>query len=339
MIIVRHMIAPAALMAVLLTGCQAIATTGLALGNRLSSSQSEGSTRIPLNPDDGEIDTLGDLEYRGGLSLTAHDERFGGLSGLLVSADGTRFLGVSDKGYWITGKLLYEDGHLTGVKQIEITPMAGLKGQPIEGKTLGDAESLIGDLDGRVLVSFERQHRIWAYDLSADGFAARPTPVTLPPEVSNIQSNGGLEGIARLKDKAGTLLVLTEATTDPQGNFKGWLIRPGGSFALSLKAMEPFKLTDLAVLPSGDVLTLERRFTLLGGPGFQIRRIGGATLQPGAILDGPVLANAGLPWSVDNMEGLDVRVTQEGKILLYIVSDDNFNPLQRTLLMMFELNE
>lgn len=120
---------------------------------------------------------------------------------------------------------------------------------------------------------------------------------------------------------------------------QGWLIKPEGSSSISLKAIKPFKLTDLAVLPNGDVLTLERRFTPMGGPGFQIRRIDGASIQPGATLDGKVLARAGLPWSVDNMEGLDIRRGADGRLLVYIVSDDNFNPLQRTLMMMFELKQ
>lgn len=319
-------------------GCQA---TEQALSNGMGqiTGKSEGSTRIPLNGDDLAIDTLGDLGYLGGLKLTSKDKDFGGLSGLLVSDDGNRFLSVSDKGNWITGKLLYRDGELIGVREIEIAPMLGPGGQSIEGKKFGDAESLIGDLDGRVLVSFEGEPRIWAYDLSLKGFAARPTPLAMPPETRHVKNNGGLEGIAQLKDKAGTLLALTEDTYDDHGNMKGWLIRPGGSSSVSLKAIRPFKLTDLAVLPNGDVLTLERRFTPMGGPGFQIRRIDGATIQPGATLDGAIVASAGRPWSVDNMEGLDIRQDRTGKLLIYIVSDDNFIPLQRTLLMMFELKE
>ena len=41
--------------------------------------------------------------------------------------------------------------------------------------------------------------------------------------------------------------------------------------------------------------------------------------------------------SVDNMEGLAVRQDADGRVFAYLVSDDNFNPLQRTLLFMFEL--
>jgi hypothetical protein len=40
------------------------------------------------------------------------------------------------------------------------------------------------------------------------------------------------------------------------------------------------------------------------------------------------------------MEGLAVRTSKDGKTIVYVVSDDNFNaPLQQTLLMMFELRD
>jgi hypothetical protein len=41
--------------------------------------------------------------------------------------------------------------------------------------------------------------------------------------------------------------------------------------------------------------------------------------------------------NIDNMEGLAVRRGPKGETLLYILSDDNYSPLQRTLLLMFEV--
>ena len=40
---------------------------------------------------------------------------------------------------------------------------------------------------------------------------------------------------------------------------------------------------------------------------------------------------------VDNMEGLSVRRDQKGDVWVYVISDDNFSPLQHTYLMMFHL--
>jgi hypothetical protein len=52
---------------------------------------------------------------------------------------------------------------------------------------------------------------------------------------------------------------------------------------------------------------------------------------------GPMeIARFGAPLLVDNMEALAVRREGERRFV-YLASDDNFNALQRTLLLKFEL--
>jgi hypothetical protein len=45
------------------------------------------------------------------------------------------------------------------------------------------------------------------------------------------------------------------------------------------------------------------------------------------------------PLVADNFEGIAVRRSKPDETLIYIVSDDNFHALQRTLLLMFSLAE
>jgi hypothetical protein len=68
----------------------------------------------------------------------------------------------------------------------------------------------------------------------------------------------------------------------------------------------------------------------------RIRRIPGASLKPGALLDGPVLIEADLGQEIDNMEGLAVH-QEAGRTVLTLISDDNFSFLQRTVLLEFVL--
>ena len=49
------------------------------------------------------------------------------------------------------------------------------------------------------------------------------------------------------------------------------------------------------------------------------------------------LARLASPYAVDNLEGLAATKGPRGETLLWLISDDNFNPLQRNLLLLFEL--
>ena len=96
-------------------------------------------------------------------------------------------------------------------------------------------------------------------------------------------------------------------------------------------------MSDAAWLPDGDLLLLERKFSLLEGVGIRIRRIAPDTIVAGATVDGPSIFDADLGQEIDNFEGLDVHVTPEGETVLTMVSDDNFSMIQRTLLLQFTL--
>ena len=281
--------------------------------------------------------TTGKLKHLGSLRLTSEDADFGGLSGLIVSQDGKRFLAITDSSHWLTGELSHRDGRLTGARGVEIGPLLTPEGSALSGKD-GDAEGLTGSLDGDVYVSFERDHRIWRYAFGKDGLKAVPVAVATPAALKKAPDNGGLEGLGLLSD--GRLLALTESYHDGDGNIRGWLIKGKTFEPLTLKRRAPFDLTDVQQLPGGDVLTLERRFSRSGGIGFSMRRIGAKSVAADSVMDGDVLAEVGMSFMIDNMEGLSVRTDDDGRTIVYLVSDDNFNPpLQQTLLMMFVLEE
>jgi hypothetical protein len=91
------------------------------------------------------------------------------------------------------------------------------------------------------------------------------------------------------------------------------------------------------LLATGYLLILERKFSWVSGVGIRIRRIPLTSVAPGAIIDGPSIFEADLGNEVDNMEGIDAHLTAEGETVLTMVSDDNFSPIQRTLLLQFTL--
>lgn len=297
------------------------------------------SRPIPFANGEDSGSTIGKLVHRGTLRLTSPDGDFGGISGLIVSSDGTHFLAITDSSHWLTGELTYRGKTLSGVTGTTMAPLLDLDGKPMSGKQ-GDAEGLTGSLDGDVYISFEGRHRIWRYPYGTNGLAAKPVAVSTPADLAHAPGNGGLEAISRLGETQ--LLAITEHDYDDAGNVKAWLLnlKNDTSQPLTLHRRVPFDITDARSLANGDLLTLERRFSPTGGIGFELRRFPADSIKPKSVLQGEVIAEAGMNFNIDNMEGLSIRKGPNGETFVYLVSDDNFNsPLQQTLLMLFELRD
>lgn len=291
-------------------------------------------SQVPLS-EDGR-DRIGRLAFRGGIALRSDDTALGGLSDIRLGQDGTAFVAVSDSSAAVMGRLAYDrDGRLTGASDIAITPLNGEGGSPLSGKE-GDAEGLVRLPEGGWLVSFERDHRVLHYPQGLG--QGTPRRLQTPPELANLSNNGGLESLARLPD--GRLLLIAE-DGEGGGVSPAWFGRPGAWSAFGYQAREPFRPVGAAVLPDGDILVLERRASWIGGWGSRVVRIGSAELEraaaAGSAVEGVEVGRLDPPMSVDNYEGIDVRVSSDGRTLVYLVSDDNFSATQRTIILMFEL--
>lgn len=296
---------------------------------------------VQLDPDDPQRETVGRLTWRGGIEISSPDPRFGGLSGLLVSPDGTGLLAVSDTARWLTARLRYgPDGRLAGLEAAEIAGLSDLDGTPLrQEKRWGDAESLARLADGSILVSFEHTHRIWRYPAGAAPLAGRPTAWPQPDGLDQAPRNGGLEALVALAD--GRLLALTEEQ-DRRGasaDGAGYLWQEGAWSPVGYRRSWSTKPTGATRLPDGDLLLLERGFSLFTGPTVRLVRISASEVHPDARLSGEELARWGLPLTVDNFEGVAARRGPGGETLIYLLSDDNFAAVQRTLLLMFALDE
>ncbi len=295
------------------------------------------SRRVHLNADDPGVERIGRLSWRGGIELSSADEDFGGLSALLVSADGARIIAVSDQGRRVSARLLYDsDGRLAGIAEARIGKLAGANGKHLKGKRHKDAESLARLRDGSLLLSFEHEHRILRYPAAKKPLKKTPELLEPPPGLSDLPKNKGVEALAVLD--GGRVVAITQGR-DKDKDVAAFLRQDGRWSRLSYPKNGEFKPTGAARLPSGDLLVLERYFTWLGGPAARLVVIDSAEVRPGATLKGREIAEFRPPYIVDNMEGIAARRGPDGKTLIYLLSDDNFNALQRTLLLMFALEE
>jgi hypothetical protein len=297
---------------------------------------------IPIDSFDArapERRQFGALEFRGGLELSSSHRQFGGLSALKVAPDGS-FLALSDKAHWLRGRIVYRGGKPSGIVNAEIAPMLGTDGRTITARGWYDSEALADDGSGIVYVSFERVHRIVRFDMSREGLSARGQPISVPPELAKLPSNGGIECLIvppKTSPLAGALIGISERGYEADGSIRGFIIGGQKPGVFSVKRSDEFDIVDCALTPNADVLILERRFSWRRGVAMRIRRVPLSSVAAGAVLDGPILIDADMGYQIDNMEGLSVHRGANGETVLTLVSDDNFSMIQRTLLLQFTL--
>jgi hypothetical protein len=294
-----------------------------------------------FDPRDRSRVRFGSLQFRSGLVLTSGFPGFGGLSGIRLDRKGQRFISFSDKGSWFTGRIVYQGYEMAGLADVEAAPMLGADGRPITARGWFDSESIA--LDGPfVYIGLERVNQVLRFDFSEGFTQSRGEVVPMPPAVKKLPFNKGLEALAMVPKGlplAGTLIALSERGLDANGNLIAFLVGGPSPGQFSVRRTDHFDISDATLLASGELLVLERKFSLVAGVGIRIRRIPLQSLAPGALVDGPVIFEADLGYEIDNMEGIDVFVTPEGDTVLTMISDDNFSIIQRTLLLQFTLAE
>lgn len=284
---------------------------------------------------------FGALEFRGGIQMRSVHRAFGGISGISMSADGSSFVAITDRGAWLTGKIEYRNGRPAGIAEAEIAPILGADGKPLAAVGWFDAESIARAGD-TIYVGLERVHRIVKFDFGRRGVAAHGEPVDVPPDFKTLGFNRSLECLAAPPaglPQGGGLIAVTESSLDASGNIRAFVLRGRDVVRFTVKRSDDFDVSDCALLSPSGLLLLERRFTRATGLAIRLRRIALSVIGNGAVVDGPVLLTADLGYQIDNLEGLAVHRNAQGETILTMVSDDNFSPIQRNILLQFALVE
>ncbi len=283
---------------------------------------------------------FGQLEFIGGLEMTSSNALFGAVSAIRFRPDGASFVAVMDTGHWLEGAVARDAaGKLSGLTDLTATPMADRSGAVGLEKWKVDSEGL-ALREGEVIVSYEQSHRIDIYPDPGFSVSGPVGSVPLPFPATELRSNGGLETVAVSPADSplgGAVVTVSERSVDKADNLLAGILDGPMKGAFAVVRTEPYAVTDGAFLPDGDLLLLERRFNFASGLGMRIRRIPGATIRPGAVVDGDVILEADMGYQIDNMEGLDVVAGPDGDIRVIVVSDDNHSILERNLMLEFRL--
>lgn len=271
----------------------------------------------------------GELRYLGGWELTSKNSDFGGFSALMAQAD-DRFLALSDAGV-LMGFRLGSDGQ---ARDSFIAALPVRKGDS-ETKYDNDSEGMTFDpRTGQFWVSYEQKHAIRRFARSF----SRLEGVAKPEVMQKWPDNGGAEAMVRLRD--GRFLVFSEAGDGPV-NSNTALLYTGDPLSDEIEPQvfgyqppKGFRITDIAELPDGKLIVLNRRFAILSGVSAKIGVLDPASIAKGKIVTPRIIATLDAPFPVDNMEGIAVS-QQDENIVIWLISDDNFNSFQRTILLKF----
>jgi hypothetical protein len=263
-------------------------------------------------------------------------EKFYGISGIAYDENRDILYAVNDRGRLFSFRVIVKDN-----KIIDLKPISGYRLKDEHGrkflKPKSDSEglALIDDGDKKaLLISFERYPRIMKFDVYGHGKKAK---FVLPKRLKNIKNfqgpNGALEALT-YHPKYGYL-------TTGEYPLKGQLYPYHGIYDKNGEVCR-FKqdyfgnaVTEFEMLKDGNILVLQRdidlkKFTI----NIILKKVYINKIENGICKSKNLaLLKSDDGWDLDNFEGL----THYKDNIYFMISDDNGNFFQKTILTMFEL--
>jgi hypothetical protein len=238
----------------------------------------------------------------------------GGLSGIEVSADGTRFHVVTDRGHHATGALLRDGSMLTAIRIEDVQAIRDMHGIA-RNFPHTDAEGIALDAEGGVYISFEHLHRV-LYFKTWQSNAEWPSYTRV---WRSLARNQGLEALAI--DEGGTLFTFPEAIQKGAAESIVFRRKKQGRWQIpfTLPVDEPLKPVGADFGPDGRLYVLERGIY----PFAFYSRVRSMRVTEEGFEDIVTVLTTPLGRH-GNLEGLSVWQDTDGNLRLTMVSDDNF---------------
>lgn len=188
-------------------------------------------------------------------TFTWETEDVVGLSGLELSADGTQFMMVGDRGWLLTGRFTRSEGRITDMAVDRLLPILGNNGLPVAARRVGDwsdAEGLALAADGSYWISFER----WAHVSFYPYLGASGEWIEDAPSFYDYSDNRQLEALALHPD--GTLYTFPERPT--RAGFPIYRLREDGwSIIGHIAERNGFSIVGADFDAEGQLYLLERK--------------------------------------------------------------------------------
>lgn len=268
----------------------------------------------------------GQAEFLGAFTWRSPQGWFGGFSALEISKDGQSMTVLSDRATIAQVGLTRQDGLITAAQIEGANALLASTGKPLTGQA-GDSEGIAVTPDGTICISYEGVPRVACHRKAGSRAEVLPRHGAF----KKLSGNKALEALAI--DSRGHLFTLPEGAVTQDGAIPVW--RWNGqiwSQVFALPKRGGFKPVSADFGPGGRLYVLERDFGLFG---FRTRLRRWVVNASGLTEEETLLKTAA--GTHDNLEGLSVWQDSTGRLRATMVSDDNFNSLQRTELVEYAL--
>ncbi len=269
---------------------------------------------------------------------TIGGEKFFGISALAYDPDTKNLFMLSDRSRLFVFALKLENDKIRSLKPLYAVRLHDKNGHQYFLKK-SDSEGMVLVKEGgenSLLISFEQIPRVVAFDLK--GYAKRRSDYTTLPKIlqqkrNYRKRNNMLESITVTK-KYGMVTTPEKPLRRRPGNLHGIYNTEGKICDIRMDG--GYAITELETLPDGNLLALQRgiRFKPSLVISMKLSKIYLEQREKDVCRSETLFeATTEAGWVLDNFEG----VTSVGKNRYLLVSDDNGNFFQKTLLVLVEI--
>jgi hypothetical protein len=259
---------------------------------------------------------------------------FSEASDLAYDAKAHRLYMVGDKGILYHFEITLTDS-IEKLSPLAAYPLTKEHGKRFKSKKI-DAEGLAFDEKGRLLISFERKPKIGSFDTKGQRLHKQKLPQNLRSPKHYRSRNKMLESVA-YHPHYGILTAAELPLRKSKKQHQTIYSLKGKQWHLLAEPEKKSAITAIEVMEDGNLLILERAYTEPLKPRYTTLKKLYLNRCDTGLCQTKVLAklNSALGWKIDNFEGL-TRVAPHRYLM---ISDDNANFFQRTLLIYFEVIE
>ena len=322
----------------LFSSCDSISTQKLASQHASQYSILPQGKHSTISEEFMQIKLLGSIKIK---NIEINSLEVAELSDLAWDEDEQLLYAISDEGLLYHLQVSLKHGHLENIKVIFATTLKNQDKKALRGK-YSDSEglSIINANNGikgdsKLIISFENKPRIAYYTPNGAFIKKVAIPKTLRKKKYYRSKNKALESVT-YHPEYGILTASEYPLKKHPKNYQSIYSSNGKSWHFPASQAKNSAITGLETLPNGDILVLERAYQNPIIPIIiNLRRVQLNHCNKKQECDTQPIAsfNGADGWLLDNFEGL--THFKDNKYLM--VSDDNGNPLQKTILTLFEI--